>query len=49
MLTTAAFSEVLTTMPSVDRKLLSVLAKRLRDIETRYVPASDLSARTNLV
>ena len=49
MLTTAAFSEVLTTMPSVDRKLLSVLAKRLRDIEARYVPASDLSARTNLV
>jgi len=26
-----------------------VLAKRLRDIEARYVPANDLSARTNLV
>jgi len=49
MLTTAAFSRVLTTMPSVDRKLLNVLAKRLRDIETRYVPASELSARTNIV
>ena len=38
MLTTAAFNEVLTTMPSVNRKLLSVLAGRLRDIEARYVP-----------
>jgi len=49
MLTTTEFSQVLTTMPSVDRKLLSVLAKRLRDIEARYVPATDLDARTNLV
>lgn len=40
MLTTAAFNEVLTTMPSVDRKLLTVLAGRLRDIEARYVPES---------
>jgi CRP/FNR family transcriptional regulator, cyclic AMP receptor protein len=44
MLTTPAFNEVLTTMPSVDRKLLTVLAKRLRDIEARYVPASERSA-----
>ena len=45
MLTTAAFNEVLATMPSVDRKLLTVLARRLRDIETRYVPASERGAR----
>jgi CRP/FNR family cyclic AMP-dependent transcriptional regulator len=37
MLTTDAFNEVLATMPSVDRKLLSVLASRLREIEERYV------------
>jgi CRP/FNR family transcriptional regulator, cyclic AMP receptor protein len=44
MLTTSAFNQVLTTMPSVDRKLLTVLAKRLRDIEARFVPASERSA-----
>src|SRR5450631_3608646 len=33
MLTTAAFNEVLATMPTVDRKLLTVLAGRLREIE----------------
>jgi len=49
MLTTAAFNRVLETMPSVDRKLLTVLAKRLRDIEARYVPAGDLNARTIIV
>ena len=37
MLTTDAFNEVLATMPSVDRKLLSVLASRLREIEERYL------------
>ena len=42
MLTTADFNSVLESMPSVDRKLLTVLARRLRDIEGRYVPASDL-------
>jgi CRP/FNR family cyclic AMP-dependent transcriptional regulator len=41
MLTTAAFNEVLTTMPSVDRKLLTVLAARLREVEDRYMPASE--------
>lgn len=44
MLTTAAFNEVLATMPSVDRKLLTVLAGRLRDIEARYVPADERKA-----
>ena len=37
MLTTDAFNEVLATMPSVDRKLLSVLASRLREFEERYL------------
>jgi CRP-like cAMP-binding protein len=44
MLTTAAFNEVLATMPSVDRKLLSVLAGRLREIEERYVPVNERAA-----
>jgi len=48
MLTTDAFNEVLATMPSVDRKLLSVLAGRLRDIEARYVPADERKANVEL-
>jgi CRP/FNR family transcriptional regulator, cyclic AMP receptor protein len=32
------FDTVVTTMPSVDRKMLTVLAQRLRDIEEKYVP-----------
>jgi CRP-like cAMP-binding protein len=44
MLTGAAFNEVLTMMPSVDRKLLTVLAGRLREIEERYVPANERGA-----
>jgi CRP-like cAMP-binding protein len=49
MLTSADFTRVLESMPNVDRKLLTVLAKRLRDIEARYVPASDLRARSDFV
>lgn len=41
MLTNAAFNGALATMPSVDRKMLTVLAARLRDIEARYVPANE--------
>ncbi len=48
MLTTAAFNEVLATMPSVDRKLLTVLAGRLRDIEARYVPAEERRSNTEI-
>ncbi len=44
MLTTEAFNEVLTTMPSVDRKLLTVVAGRLREVEAKYIPASSLGA-----
>jgi CRP-like cAMP-binding protein len=39
VLTTAAFNGVVSTMPSVDRKMLTVLTGRLRDIEAKYVPA----------
>ncbi len=45
MITNVAFSGALATMPSVDRKMLTVLAARLRDIEARYVPANE--RRTN--
>jgi CRP/FNR family cyclic AMP-dependent transcriptional regulator len=38
MLTAAEFDGVLASMPSVDRKMLRVLANRLRTIEDRYVP-----------
>ncbi|MGZ6963354.1 MAG: Crp/Fnr family transcriptional regulator [Acidimicrobiia bacterium] len=38
VLTAKAFEDLVTTMPSVDRKMLVVLAHRLRDLENRYVP-----------
>jgi len=41
VLTRAAFTTVVTTMPSVDRKMLTVLASRLRDKEVKYVPAHE--------
>jgi CRP/FNR family cyclic AMP-dependent transcriptional regulator len=41
VLTRQAFNGVVATMPSVDRKMLTVLASRLRDIEARYVPQAE--------
>ncbi|MGZ4802221.1 MAG: Crp/Fnr family transcriptional regulator [Acidimicrobiia bacterium] len=38
VLTAKAFDNLVATMPSVDRKMLVVLAHRLRDLENRYVP-----------
>jgi CRP-like cAMP-binding protein len=38
VLTVQAFASVVDTMPSVDRKMLTVVASRLRDLEARYVP-----------
>ena len=35
------FNRVVAEMPSVDRKMLIVLAHRLRDLEDRYVPERD--------
>ena len=48
MITTAAFNGALATMPSVDRKMLTVLAARLRDIEARYVPANERTTNADL-
>ena len=41
VLTKAAFSAVVASMPSVDRKMMTVMAGRLRDIEAKYVPADE--------
>lgn len=38
VITAQAFTGLVDTMPSVDRKMLIVLAERLRAIEARYVP-----------
>jgi CRP-like cAMP-binding protein len=38
VMTAKAFDELVGTMPSVDRKMLVVLAHRLREVEDRYVP-----------
>ena len=48
MLTNEAFSGALAEMPSVDRKMLTVLAARLRDIEQRYVPVNERSPNTEI-
>jgi len=39
VLTAKAFDKLVESMPSVDRNMLIVLANRLREIESRYVPA----------
>jgi CRP/FNR family cyclic AMP-dependent transcriptional regulator len=38
VLTRQQFLSVVNSMPSVDRKIIAVLAKRLRDIEERFLP-----------
>ena len=47
-LTSAAFKNVVTTMPSVNHKMLIVLTARLRDLEARYVPARERNAPSDL-
>jgi CRP/FNR family transcriptional regulator, cyclic AMP receptor protein len=44
MLTNATFNGVLATMPSVNSKMLTVLAARLREVEAKYVPTSERRA-----
>jgi CRP-like cAMP-binding protein len=39
VITASAFDGLVASMPSVDRKMLVVLAERLRDVEARFVPA----------
>jgi CRP/FNR family cyclic AMP-dependent transcriptional regulator len=48
VITARDFTSLVETMPSVDRKMLQVLAERLRDIEARFVPAESRVANTEL-
>jgi CRP/FNR family transcriptional regulator, cyclic AMP receptor protein len=48
VITARAFNSVVGTVPSVDRKMLMVLAERLRDIEERFVPMEARVANTEL-
>jgi CRP-like cAMP-binding protein len=41
VLTARAFDQLVVSMPSVDRKMLTVLATRLRELEDRFVPAGE--------
>ncbi len=41
VITAGAFNSLVQSMPSVDRKMLIVLAERLRDVEIRFVPANE--------
>lgn len=41
VISAGAFNALVGTMPSVDRKMLVVLAERLRDVEARFVPADE--------
>ena len=41
VMTPTEFNSVVSTMPSVDRKMLIVLCDRLRAIEAKYVPAAE--------
>jgi CRP/FNR family transcriptional regulator, cyclic AMP receptor protein len=48
VLTAGEFDELVASMPSVDRKMLIVLANRLRDIEDRFVPADARIVSTDI-
>jgi CRP-like cAMP-binding protein len=41
VMTVASFNSLIATMPSVDRKMLAVLAHRLREVEARFVPPQE--------
>jgi CRP-like cAMP-binding protein len=41
VITEQSFSALVETVPSVDRKIMAVLAQRLREIEARYVPIEE--------
>jgi CRP-like cAMP-binding protein len=42
------FNSMVATVPSVDRRMLEVLAERLRDVEDRFVPAEERLASIGL-
>jgi CRP-like cAMP-binding protein len=48
VITAGAFNSLVQSMPSVDRKMLVVLVERLRDLETRYVPADERMTHADL-
>jgi len=48
VMTPTEFNSVVSTMPSVDRKMLVVLVERLREIEAKYVPAAERLSPTEL-
>jgi len=48
VITTGDFNSLVQTMPSVDHKMLVVLAERLRDVEARFVPAESRVVNTEL-
>jgi len=48
VLTSAEFRSVVNSMPSVDRKIMTVLAERLRDIEAKYVPAHERTTQAHI-
>jgi CRP/FNR family cyclic AMP-dependent transcriptional regulator len=48
VLTTAGFNGVVATMPSVDRKMLTVLSGRLREIEAKFVPAHERRSQVDI-
>ncbi len=48
VLTAGGFRQLVASMPSVDHKMLIVLAHRLRDIENRYVPTEARQVVTDL-
>jgi signal-transduction protein with cAMP-binding, CBS, and nucleotidyltransferase domain len=48
VMTPTEFNSVVSTMPSVDRKMLVVLVERLREIEAKYVPDAERVSPTEL-
>jgi CRP/FNR family transcriptional regulator, cyclic AMP receptor protein len=48
VITTGDFNSLVQSVPSVDHKMLVVLADRLRDVEARFVPAESRVANTEL-
>jgi CRP/FNR family transcriptional regulator, cyclic AMP receptor protein len=48
VLTAKEFDKLVASMPSVDRKMLTVMADRLRDLEERYVPTDARVVSTDI-
>jgi CRP-like cAMP-binding protein len=48
VITAGSFDDLVESMPSVDRKMLMVMAERLRDLETRFLPAEERVANREI-